>query len=472
MNTTIFYSWQSDLHNSTNRGFIEQALEQAAKTIRNDESIKIEPVIDRDTKGIPGSPDIASTIFKKIEQAQIFVCDISLINKGSDKRPTPNPNVLIELGYAIKALGSSRIIMVFNTEYGKIEDLPFDLRLKRVVSYKMTEQTKERAPERKMLQKRLERELTTIFEAEGDNLFNEAQEEPITKQTKSAIENSSKNKIYLVRKFMKWLFNEIDTFSPHYSEDTERDDLLVESLENTKGIVTEFSTLVEIVSSTSDFQAVTEIHQSFSHILTNYNNPRGFSGSFNSTDFDFHKFLGHELFVTFISFLIQDNQWEFLSTILNKGIYIDNRRGEPGIVTFEYISDYIGLLGYRNNRLEMNRASIHADLLNNRHSEGELAQIVPMEQFIEADFFLFLRAGLDWRPWSGIYIGSNAPKFLVKATSLSYAQSLLDPLQLKNIDSLKEILRNRVDELRQIFRRSWGFYPLENFKLNAIGSMQ
>ncbi|MCJ7675892.1 MAG: nucleotide-binding protein, partial [Sedimentisphaerales bacterium] len=96
----VFYSWESDLPNATNRNLIERALEDAAKAIRADESIKIEPVIDRDTAGVPGSPDIANTIFGKIEQSQVFACDVSIINKGEKSRKAPNPNVLIELGYA------------------------------------------------------------------------------------------------------------------------------------------------------------------------------------------------------------------------------------------------------------------------------------------------------------------------------------------------------------------------------------
>ena len=59
MTFTVFYSWQSDLPNNTNRSFIEQALENAAKTIRENNVIQVEPVIDRDTLGIPGSPDIS-----------------------------------------------------------------------------------------------------------------------------------------------------------------------------------------------------------------------------------------------------------------------------------------------------------------------------------------------------------------------------------------------------------------------------
>ena len=62
----IFYSWQSDLPNKTNRGFIEEALEKAVKSIRSDNTIEVELVIDRDTKDIPGSPDISKTILEKI----------------------------------------------------------------------------------------------------------------------------------------------------------------------------------------------------------------------------------------------------------------------------------------------------------------------------------------------------------------------------------------------------------------------
>lgn len=163
MNDIIFYSWQSDLPNATNRGFIQTALENAAKAIRKDGSIHVEPVVDRDTLGIPGAPDIASTILAKIDQAEVFVCDASIISQGINSRPAPNPNVLIELGYAMKALGSERIIMVMNLAFGKPELLPFDLRMRRVISYNMPEESEDRATERKKLESSLEFGLRTIF---------------------------------------------------------------------------------------------------------------------------------------------------------------------------------------------------------------------------------------------------------------------------------------------------------------------
>jgi hypothetical protein len=48
MQRIVFYSWQSDLPNKTNRGFIQQALENAAARFVKDTSVEVEPVIDRD----------------------------------------------------------------------------------------------------------------------------------------------------------------------------------------------------------------------------------------------------------------------------------------------------------------------------------------------------------------------------------------------------------------------------------------
>jgi len=163
MKTIIFYSWQSDLPNSTNRGFIQQCLEHAAREMSSDQSISVEPVIDRDTAGVPGSPDIATTILNKIDNCDVFACDVSIINPNANWRLTPNPNVLIELGYALKRLGWNYIVMIFNTAFGNVKDLPFDLRMKRVITYSAKEEEKDRTQERKSLQARLSKELKVIF---------------------------------------------------------------------------------------------------------------------------------------------------------------------------------------------------------------------------------------------------------------------------------------------------------------------
>jgi len=161
---TIFYSWQSDLPNPTNRGFVEDCLQRAIKEVRGDEELNLDPCIDRDTSGVPGAPDIAATIFDKIKAADIFVGDVSFINQGAAGRPTPNPNVLVELGYAAGRLGWEKIICVFNQATGSVNDLPFDIRQRRVRGYHLVE-GREKAEQRKAVVGFFKADITDILHA-------------------------------------------------------------------------------------------------------------------------------------------------------------------------------------------------------------------------------------------------------------------------------------------------------------------
>ena len=84
------------------------------------------------TKDVPGSPDITNTILRKIDECDVFIGDLTFVSKSESGRYFPNPNVLIELGYALKSLSDGRLINVMNTAFGEPEgNLPFDLAHKR-----------------------------------------------------------------------------------------------------------------------------------------------------------------------------------------------------------------------------------------------------------------------------------------------------------------------------------------------------
>lgn len=107
---------------------------KSIKLINKTEDLHIYVEYDRDTLGLLGSPDISSSIFEKISKCALFVADISNIISNS-QRSIPNPNVLIELGFAVNVLGWDKIICFFDINTGKIENLPFDIRQKRVLAY-------------------------------------------------------------------------------------------------------------------------------------------------------------------------------------------------------------------------------------------------------------------------------------------------------------------------------------------------
>ncbi|NES69836.1 MAG: nucleotide-binding protein [Okeania sp. SIO2D1] len=248
MDCTIFYSWQSDLPNPTNRGLIGDAINKAIKNIRKDDSIKVEPVLDRDTQNVGGAPDIVKTIFEKIEQAEVFVCDVSIINKDVNSRLTPNPNVLIELGYAMKTLGEGKIIMVINTAFGTPEQLPFDLRMRRVITYDMPVDSKDKATERNNLAKSLERQLRTILKKWEEEIKTEMS---IVEKAKVELKKNYPGSSLTVKKYLKWLDNQIEEIAPKFSEKSvEKEDLLIKAIEQTEELVIGFASLAEVIATT------------------------------------------------------------------------------------------------------------------------------------------------------------------------------------------------------------------------------
>lgn len=478
----VFYSWQSDLLNATNRGFIERALESAAKSVRADETVEVEPVVDRDTTGVPGAPDIAGTIFAKIEEAQVFVCDVSIINQGTEARPTPNPNVLIELGYALKTLGPSRIMMIVNTAYGGPELLPFDLRMRRVITYNMSPEAEERAAERKRLEAILEEGLRTIAVGLERPLPGEATPAPrMGEQARAAVENSRPGGESLARKFMKGLTSDLVALAPDLSRGDDLDERLVRAIDQTEELVLEFSSLSEAVAGVDDRATALALYKGFGPLLGHYRPQRGFSGTFREVDFDFYKFVGHELFVTLFSFLVREERWELVADLLSEQIYVDNLpTGASGLVHFAYVSRYVGLLEHRRRKLELGVASLHAHILNERHTTGELGRLVPTREFADADYFLFLRAELEaeeedrritWKPWSAPYMTGPVPRYLAEATRAKYAERLLRPLGVKDLETLRERLSARAGKLELLFRDSVWFDSPVIFNPREIGRL-
>lgn len=161
MSTTVFYSWQSDLDLQLNRFFIKDCLKDALRKLSKESEYEESIRLDSDTSGVPGTPDIASTIFEKIDSSLVFVADISYCAFDDDcKKKFPNSNVMIELGYALAKNSDSRILNIMNTAYGKPDDLPFDLKHKRwPIQYKLTKEIYSDEAQKKEVKEKLVSEL-------------------------------------------------------------------------------------------------------------------------------------------------------------------------------------------------------------------------------------------------------------------------------------------------------------------------
>lgn len=155
----VFYSWQSDLPSSTNRNAIRQALRAAKK------ASSIDWKVDEATREMRGSGNTPMAILEKIRSADVFLADITPVNKGAGGRASPNPNVTFELGYAAAHLGWERIILLNNLAFGEIADAPFDFDRHRISTYQIEEGQTERQ-NKKDLEKLLQTGIERILKSE------------------------------------------------------------------------------------------------------------------------------------------------------------------------------------------------------------------------------------------------------------------------------------------------------------------
>lgn len=143
MASTVFFAWQLDVPAEQNKKFIWEAITSACDRIV-DATPELAPRPELDTQGVPGSPNIVQTIFNRISKCAVFVADLSFVATVESKnKKAPNPNVLIELGFAAKSVGWERTILVLNDKFGEGDDLPFDIKQHRwPIRYRLSEYTK------------------------------------------------------------------------------------------------------------------------------------------------------------------------------------------------------------------------------------------------------------------------------------------------------------------------------------------
>ena len=172
---TVFFSWQSDHNPNEGRNLIESAIKSAIKRLGEDaeieESLRDGFSLDKDTKGVPGNPPIFETILKKIDRSAIFVPDLTSVANRANGELIPNPNVLIEYGWALKSRGYHQIVPVMNAAHGDPKEfpLPFDmahLRFPILYSLRNGSSAADRRAVRDLLAQDLEEAFRTILESE------------------------------------------------------------------------------------------------------------------------------------------------------------------------------------------------------------------------------------------------------------------------------------------------------------------
>lgn len=475
----VFYSWQSDLESRTNRGLIGDALEKAAKTLRADDFLRVVPVMDRDTAGKSGAPDIAATIFAKIDKADAFVADVSFITPPTPEDPSrkrcPNPNVLLELGYALRQHGWERVLLVFNECFGTLSDLPFDLRGRRVVVYSSAPEDTDRATPRRLLQDRFEAELRTmvsqIVHAEVKSPLRDAIE---------GIEQERKNRVALVRTAFANVISRLRNVAPDLAKNTVDSAVFMTALREATPAIADFAQIAAAAASVDDRESTLELVRRLELVAVEYHNPAGFSGTYWEGQFDYWRQVGYELVLGLIAVLLREHRLETLGEVLKMRLHIPNspRRGSDQVL-IHYLNPRGALHQDAWGRAQLGDGSRYispiGQLVKERYEGQPIAETVTWPEMQAADLFLAIWTlglpqksgevfGPDWIPYVAILL-TEPPRFLIDAIRVGHARRLAAALGVASPEALRQLYVDRVPKqvhacFNDAYRRSGINFPI------------
>ena len=244
--------------------------------------------------------------------------------------------------------------------------------------------------------------------------------------------------------------------------DGEPDDRIVKSVDEFSPSRNEFIQVFTALTQYADTQSyMPVIHRYFESLIPYLSRPPHIN-QWNETDFDNFKFIVHELFLYALALLLRGEHFESAAYLLSQPYYVpgNSEYGKNATVSYTVFRDYMKSLEIRNRRLNANRLSLRADLLEQRSKSSG----VQFRHVMQADFVCFFRADLTdltgydrWWPETLLYAFRHYGPFELFARSISkaYLTRILPLLGVSSLDAIKTKLDEYAADRKSLPR--WQF---------------
>lgn len=263
---------------------------------------------------------------------------------------------------------------------------------------------------------------------------------------KDAVLAGKSNARTLGTTFLERVLDGMEELRFEASEDV--DERVVDGIARLKPYRDQFCEYLRLVVDSSLAEDSFQRIHSFLERALLYNYPTEGMRSYNELWFDHYRFFNMELFLYLSATLIRAGKYNLLDMFLSEGYYL-NREYRRKLRDFSVFNEYIrGLDEYRNQRLELNRISLTADLLHDRADVKGLS----FESIMQSDFVLCLRSVLHsdasksrWFPRTLIYRErfDNEPfELFVRATEERHFEILKTLLKVISKADLVDKLKN------------------------------
>jgi len=280
------------------------------------------------------------------------------------------------------------------------------------------------------------------------NLGTEAQFRKTTeaiKQHKGNIEGS-------LNEFFSLFCLGMEKFRIKTQSDKTFDDQLIQNIEDFIPYRNQIIEIISLIAQYNTPNVADLIHNFFERLIPYTNKPEGIN-SWKETDFDNFKFIIHELFLYTIAILLKNGRFPLVGELIHKEYYVErNDDGTSDTKSFHIFRTFLKSLKFRNERLSLNRTSIHADLLKERSS----ALGVKFKDLMQADFILLLNGHLNairsksynyWHPETLVYLGWNSGtnqfEIFIRAKSKKYFDKIKSIFNIHSKEDLSVLIKDK-----------------------------
>lgn len=206
-----------------------------------------------------------------------------------------------------------------------------------------------------------------------------------TEQVKMAILNERKNKNALVSDYFSEFLTSLKDFKVKPDEGEHFDDAVMKNIESLQPLRDDFINFTLNIFKYDDQVNLEELHNFFEKLISFQFKPVDVT-SWREIDYDNYRFFCYEIFLYFITALLNLKKYKEISYFINNQ-YFFRRDNVNDLMHFgpTIFNRYIPVLDeVRKNRLKLNRVSITADLIKERANREDF----PFDNLIQTDLIL------------------------------------------------------------------------------------
>lgn len=248
------------------------------------------------------------------------------------------------------------------------------------------------------------------------------------KRALDAIRNDKKYAKGAIDEYFQTFVTNLEEFRISNAEDG-FDDKVIENIDKFSPYKSE---TVEIFLAIAQYRNIPEawqqLHRFFENLIPYMDMPEGVS-TCGDWDFDNFKFIIHELFLYAVSSLLKYECFDAVANLIRHHYFVEKNSayGRDVMVPFTIFWQDMNSLKHRNKRPNLLRASLRADLLEQRSKTSGIA----FRQIMQSDFILYIRSCFDlinnetyqgWWPETSPYIllHKGALEIFARAQSKEY----------------------------------------------------